>query len=43
MSQQKIEKAFDVNENEILLTSDTIVALDQKFFSNPKMRMKLLK
>lgn len=29
-------KAFDVNENEILLTSDTIVALDQKILLKPK-------
>jgi septum formation protein len=32
----KKAKAFDVNENEILLTSDTIVALDQKILLKPK-------
>lgn len=31
----KKAKAFDVNENEILLTSDTIVALDQKILLKP--------
>ena len=32
----KKAKAFDLNENEILLTSDTIVALDQKILLKPK-------
>lgn len=32
----KKAKAFDVNENELLLTSDTIVALDQKILLKPK-------
>ena len=32
----KKAKAFNVNENEILLTSDTIVALDQKILLKPK-------
>lgn len=32
----KKAKAFDVNENEILLTSDTIVASDQKILLKPK-------
>jgi len=32
----KKAKAFDVNEDEILLTSDTIVALDQKILLKPK-------
>lgn len=32
----KKAKAFDVNENEILLTSDTIVALDQQILLKPK-------
>lgn len=32
----KKAKAFDVNENEILLTSDTIVTLDQKILLKPK-------
>ena len=32
----KKAKAFDVNVNEILLTSDTIVALDQKILLKPK-------
>ena len=32
----KKAKAFDVNENEILLNSDTIVALDQKILLKPK-------
>ena len=32
----KKAKAFDLNENEILLTSDTIVALDKKILLKPK-------
>jgi septum formation protein len=32
----KKAKAFDVNENEILLTSDTIVALEKKILLKPK-------
>lgn len=32
----KKAKAFDVNENELLLTSDTIVTLDQKILLKPK-------
>ncbi|WP_312767630.1 Maf family nucleotide pyrophosphatase [Epilithonimonas sp.] len=32
----KKAKAFDVNRNEILLTSDTIVALDQNILLKPK-------
>ncbi|MFC0342724.1 Maf family nucleotide pyrophosphatase [Epilithonimonas hispanica] len=33
---EKKAKAFDVNPNEVLLTSDTIVALDQKILLKPK-------
>mgnify|MGYP001026124776 CR=1 FL=1 len=42
ISEKKAE-ALELKSDEILITSDTIVALDQKYFSSLKMKKKLLK